>query len=121
MTKKPQIDILEKVRSYYRTTASNRKVRWDEPSERDDNPDVIRHNLAVTKRLRRKKEAQDNLRSNNKIPTKDGKKMFEDYEAIQLDEDISKFLQQFRKNLYSSKRMTFREWLSNYEELLDIL
>ena len=121
MTAKRSIDILEKVRSYYRTTASNRKVRWDEPGERDDNPDVIKHNLAVSKRLKRKKEAQRQLKSNNKVPIKDGKPMFEDYEVIKLDEDINKFLQQFRKKLYSSKRMTFREWLSEIENIIDEL
>jgi len=121
MTAKKSIDILEKVRSYYRTTASNRKVRWDEPGERDDNPDVIKHNLAVSKRLKRKKEAQRQLKANNKVPIKDGKPMFEDYETIELYENINKFLQQFRKNLYSSKRMTFREWCSSLDDLLDFL
>ena len=40
-------------RQYYRTTGSGRRVSWDEPGERDDNPDVIAHNKAVAAKLAR--------------------------------------------------------------------
>lgn len=124
MTKK---ELLERVRTLYRTTYSGRRVRNDEPGEHDDNPDVIAHNAYVSKMMKQKqqqKQSKERLKSSNKVPTKNGKPIFEknlSYDSAVISEDLNRFLQQIRKNLYSSKRMTFREWLSAIEDIIDEL
>ena len=54
---KDKDEILERVINHYRTTKSGKKVRWDEP-DRDDDPEVIRHNAAVANQLKRRKQQQ---------------------------------------------------------------
>jgi hypothetical protein len=116
---KDRKELLEKVRTYYRTTNAGRKVRWDEP-DRDDDPEVIRHNAAAANYLKKKKrqsQSRDKLKSQNKVPTKDGKPMWEELQR----ESYSNFTSSFRKAYYSNRTMTFRKWLETIEDLLDTL
>ena len=118
-------ELLERVRSYVRTTRSGRRVDWDEPGERDDNPDVIRHNIAVAnylKKKRQKTQSRDKLKSQNKVPTKDGKPMWEQMqEDVELNESVNRFIMKFRGLYYSGKTMRFRDWLREIEDLVDDL
>lgn len=112
-------EILERVINHYRTTSSGRKVRWDEP-DRDTDPDVISHNAAVAKQLRRKKQqaqSREKLKLTNKVPIKDGKPMWEELQM----EGYSDFMSSFRKAYYSNRLMTFRKWLETIEDLVDTL
>ena len=116
---KDRKELLEKVRTYYRTTNAGRKVRWDEP-DRDDDPEVIRHNAAAANYLKKKKrqsQSRDKLKSQNKVPTKDGRPMWEELQR----ESYSNFTSSFRKAYYSNRTMTFRKWLETIEDLLDTL
>ena len=38
-----------------------------------------------------------------------------------INEDINKFISKIRKNYYSGKKLTFREWMKKTEEILDEL
>ena len=67
----------------------------------------------------RKDAAQDRLKKKGAIPSKDGKKMFEEYKL--LEEDFSKFMSMFRKYYYSGKMMRFRDWLEIMEDMIDAL
>ena len=119
--KKDRKEFLEQVRNYYRTTASGRKVRFDEP-DRDDDPEVRRHNAASARFLQKRKQKQqsrDKLKQSNKVPKKDGKPMWEQSEI--LEEDLNKFVSTFRKYYYSSRRLRFRDWIKEIEDLIDIL
>jgi len=40
-------------------------------------------------------------------------------ENVDMHEDFNKFIHQFRKLYYSTKRLSFREWLDEVEELID--
>ena len=118
-------ELLERVRNYVRTTGSGRRVDWDEPGERDDNPDVIRHNAAVANYLKKRKQktqSRDKLKSQNKVPTKDGKPMWEQMqEDVELNESVNRFIMKFRGLYYSGKTMRFRDWLRVIEDLVDEL
>ncbi|MEL1233045.1 MAG: hypothetical protein VW667_03955 [Candidatus Neomarinimicrobiota bacterium] len=118
-------ELLERVRNYVRTTRSGRRVDWDEPSERDDNPDVIRHNAAVANYLKKRKQknqSRDKLKSQNKVPSKDGKPMWEQMqEDVELNESVNRFIMKFRGLYYSGKTMRFRDWLRVIEDLVDEL
>ena len=64
----------------YRKTYAGHYTPRDEPGESDSNPDVIRHNNALARqreREKRKKQSREQLKKNNKVPTKQGKPMFE--------------------------------------------
>lgn len=114
-------EFLEQVRNYYRTTASGRKVRWDEP-ERDDDPQVQKDNAYFSKMLKQKKQQQtsrERLKSTDKIPKKAGKPMWEQYGMV--EEDFNRFISTFRKYYYSSKSMRFKDWLDAMEELVEVL
>jgi hypothetical protein len=102
-------------RSQYRTTTSGRKVRWDEPGE-DDSQEVRRHNAFLAKKLQKKRESKERLKSKGAVPTRDGKPIFEADQAV--TEDLQQILMDFRR-LYSSNRpMRFREWIRVVAELL---
>lgn len=78
---------------YYRTTSSGRKVSWDEPGERDDNPDVIAHNKAVAAKLareRKQKEARERLKKQGAVPKKAGKPMYEAENKPNLQSQVGK-------------------------------
>ena len=101
-------ELLERVRNYVRTTRSGRRVDWDEPSERDDNPDVIRHNAAVANYLKKRKQknqSRDKLKSQNKVPSKDGKPMWEQMqEDVELNESVNRFIMKFRDYIIQEKQ-----------------
>jgi len=116
---KDRTELLEKVRNYYRTTSSGRKVRWDE-GDRDDDPDVIQHNQYVANKLKKKREqlqSRERLKTKSQVPSKNGKPMWEEMQT----ENYSNFISSFRKTYYSNKTMTFRKWLETIDDLLDTL
>lgn len=117
---KDRKELLERVRTFYRTTGSGRKVRWDEPGENDDNPDVKSHNAYVAKVMQQKKQkaqSAERLKAQNKVPTKKGKPMWEEMQ----NENYSQFITSFRRAYQSNRVMTFRKWLETIEELIDTL
>ena len=104
-------------RSPYRSTASGRRVRWDEPGE-DDTPEIRRHNAYLTQRMQQRRDAKERLKIKGAVPTRDGNPIFE---KNLMTEDLQQGLIAFR-NLYVSNRpMRFREWIEIMAELLDDL
>ncbi len=90
-------------------------MRWDEPGE-DDSQEVRRHNAFLAKKLQKKRESKERLKSKGAVPTRDGKPIFEADQAV--TEDLQQILMDFRR-LYSSNRpMRFREWIRVVAELL---
>jgi hypothetical protein len=102
-----------------RTTVSGRRVRWDEPGEEDDNPDVQRHNAFIAKGIQRKQDAKDRLKQKGKVPTKQGKPIFE--KAEPLNEELNRFLLEFRGLYNTNRTMRFRDWIKVCSKLLDDL
>jgi hypothetical protein len=103
---------------YHRTTASGRKVAWDEPSE-TDSPEIRRHNTFLAKQLQKKRESKDRLKSKGAVPTRDGKAIFEHEQVV--TEDIHQVLMSFRRAYQSNRPMRFREWIRMVKEMLDDL
>ena len=106
-------------KSSYRTTVSGRRVRWDEPGEEDDNPDVIKHNAFFAKQRQRKEDAKERLKQKGNVPTKKGKPIFE--KAEMLNEDLNRFLLEFRGLYNTNRTMRFRDWIKVVSTLLDDL
>ena len=80
--KKQRIDIAERIlEAYrgssrygsYRTAAGHTKQR----DEYEDPDEVKRHNAAIAKKMKAKKDAKERLKTQNIVPKKDGKPMFE--------------------------------------------
>tara|TARA_A100001201_G_scaffold32694_1_gene35211 strand:+ start:603 stop:1124 length:522 start_codon:yes stop_codon:yes gene_type:complete len=71
-----------RARNYgYRKTYRGHYAARDEPSERDDNPEVKAHNDALKRmreREKKKKEARERMKQNNIVPKKKGVPMYED-------------------------------------------
>jgi hypothetical protein len=111
-------NILEAYRREYRTTASGRRVAWDEPGEESDNPDVRRHN-AFARSFQSKQDARTRLKQKGKVPTRGGKPIFERAEL--LNEELNSFLIEFRGLYHSNKTMQFKEWIKVFAKLLDDL
>jgi hypothetical protein len=104
--------------SQYRTTAKGRKVTWDEPGE-DDTPEVRRHNAFIAQKLQRKQDAKERLKTKGKVPTKNGKPIFEG--DLVVTEDVAQVLMSFRRLYQSNRPMRFRDWIKVVAELLDDL
>ena len=103
----------------YRTTVSGRRIRWDEPSEEDDNPDVIRHNQFLAQKRKAKKDAQVRLKTKGIVPKREGKPMFEDLESPSAS--LLQLFIMFQKSYQSNRRMIFREWSREVAQMLDSL
>jgi hypothetical protein len=120
---KDRKELLEKVRTFYRTTATGRKVRWDEPTEtgRNEplrvNKDKFRQDLDFWKKKNQKNSSQLRLKKKNAVPTKNGEPMWEELQT----ENYVQFASLFRKQYNSNRTMTFRKWCEVVEELLDTL
>ena len=98
MTSKALQRIQEIYRSaQYRTTASGRKVAFDEPGE-SDTPEVRRHNAFLAKQLQ-KRDAKERLKTKGAVPTRDGKPIFED--DLVVTEDVAQVLMSFRRHYQS--------------------
>ena len=113
--------IIERFRQYYRTTQSGRKVRWDEP-DRDDDPEIIRHNqLAYQQRKRKQNQelGRQRLKDKSKVPTKSGKPLFNQYQYT--NESITDFHRDFNRMYRQGNRLTFKQWIKMVKELLDEL
>lgn len=106
-------------KSSSRTTVSGRKVCWDEPGEEDDNPDVIKHNTFIAKGIQRKEDAKQQLKQKGRVPTKKGKPIFE--KAEPLNEELNRFLLEFRGLYNTNRSMRFRDWIKVCSQLLDDL
>lgn len=60
--------------------------------------------------------AYKNTAVENKI-----RKVPEEDTDLLLNEDVNRFLQLIRRSLYSSKRLTFKQWLQEIEDLIDVI
>lgn len=103
----------------YRQTASGRWRERDE-FERDDNPDVISHNLAsknYLKRQKQKREARQRLIDKGIAPVKKRQSTNEEF----IPESLNDLIASIRKNYYSSRKFSFREWCSVMEDILDTI
>jgi len=106
-------------KSSSRTTASGRRVRWDEPGEEDHNPEVQSHNAFIVKGLQRKEQGKESLKQKGRVPTKKGKPIFE--KAEPLHEDLNRFLLDFRGLYNTNRTMRFQDWIKVVSKLLDDL
>lgn len=105
----------------YRTTASGRKVARDEP----DDETQLRQADAVRDAVNRKRAAQsrEKLKASNKVPTKAGKKLFDEFmkEVYGLQEGAEKNLKHKQlEQVYLSARALddFNKWLLFVREML---
>lgn len=113
--------IIERFRQYYRTTQSGRKVRWDEP-DRDDDPEIKKHNQIAYQQMKRKQHQQlskQRLKDKSKVPKKEGKPLFNQYQYT--NESIADFHRDFNRMYRQGNRLTFRQWIKMVKELLDEL
>lgn len=101
-------------RKEYRTTASGRRVQWDEPGG-SDSSDIRRHNAFLAKQLQKKRESKERLKSKGAVPTRDGKPIFEG------SGDVAQVLMTFRRLYQSNRPMRFRDWIRAVSELLEDL
>ena len=110
-TGKDKIDtILEVARrspSFYKTFSGHFKLR-DEP----DDDEQLRQSDLIQKSLQRRGTlaSRNRLKSQSKVPTRNGKPIFEKNQIV-MDEDISKALVQIRILYNSDKLMTFKQWI----------
>ena len=110
--------IIQRLLESYRTTVSGRRVRWDEPGEEDDSPDVQRHNAFLDQK-RQQNLAKERLKKKGAVPTKNGKPIFEQPQI--LDENLQQVMNSFRQLYQSNRSIRFREWILVIADLLDDL
>jgi len=117
--KENKIDrILEAYRrspGFYKTFSGHWKQR-DEPDEEEQ----LRLSDQIQKSLqqRRTLASRNRLKSQSKVPTRNGKAIFERNQVV-MDEDISKSLMQIRILYNSGKLMTFKQWLHSITDVID--
>lgn len=108
-----QRKVLEVYSNRYRTTYQGKRVAFDEPGERDT-PEIRRHNQFLAQQIRKRKEAKERLKQQDKIPRrKDGKKVFEEFcmeiyknrkQEVMDSEDL--------KNIYNAANiLEYENWL----------
>jgi hypothetical protein len=96
----------------YRTTVSGNRVPFDEPLERDSD-EIRKHNAAISKQIKRRKDGKERLRQLNKVPIrKDGSKLFEEFmreakEAMKSEFDDSDLIRIFK----AAKNLNYPDWL----------
>ena len=110
--------IIQRLLESYRTTVSGRRVRWDEPGEEDDSPDVQRHNAFLDQK-RQQNLAKERLKKKGAVPTKNGKPIFEQPQI--LDENLQQVMTSFHQHYQSNRSMRFREFILVIADLLDNL
>ena len=105
----------------FRTTASGRKVRFDEP------PEYIQLKQAdrILRNSQRRSEAEagrDKLKAGNKVPTRAGKKLFEDFMkdcGRVANKTSSTKSRETMKNIYNaSQHLEFDKWLLFVSEMV---
>jgi hypothetical protein len=105
-----------------RTTASGRRVDRDEPS---DERTQFAQSDAIQKALAKKKAAASKSRliAKGAVPTKDGKKMFEQFRkdaGAAKEKEISKKDYEYLKQMFlSANNLTFDKWLYFLTDVLD--
>ena len=117
--KENKIDrILEAYRrtpSFYKTFTGHFKLR-DEPDEKEQ----FRQSDQIRKLVQQRKSlaSRNRLKAQSKVPTRDGKPIFEQDLKL-IDEDISKALMQIRILYNSGRLMTFKQFLSSISNVID--
>jgi hypothetical protein len=118
-TEKDKLDIVLEVYrrspSFYKTFSGHFKLR-DEPDEEEQwrQSDQIRKVL----QQRRSLASRNRLKSQSKVPTRNGKPIFEQ-ELNHIDEDVSKALMQIRILYNSGRLMTFKQFLHSISDVID--
>jgi hypothetical protein len=117
---------LNRILEAYRTNRTLNQIVSKDEGEPDEklrlSPSAKKEwdkSMQYWKNKARKETAQDRLKKKGAVPSKDGKKMFEQQELMQ--EDLNKFISTFRKLYTSPKSLTFRKWIAAMEDLLDII
>ena len=105
----------------FRTTASGRKVRFDEPPEHIQFKQADR----ILRNSQNRSDAEagrEKLKADNKVPTRAGKKLFEDFMkdcgrvAIQKSSTKNR---ETMENIYNaSKHLEFDKWLLFVSEMV---
>jgi hypothetical protein len=119
-TGKDKIDtILEVVRrspGFYKTFSGHFKLR-DEPDEDEQ----FRQSDQIQKSIQRRRSlaSRNRLKAQSKVPTRNGKPIFERNQIL-IDEDISRSLMQIRILYNSGRLMTFKQWLSIIDEIIEL-
>lgn len=110
--------LLENYRSSrYRTTASGRRVQWDEPGEQDS-AEIKRHNVHLSMQ-RQQRASRERLKSKGMVPTKDGKPLFEKVSAVHST--TVQYLQALRHLYDASQTHRFEEWILEVVQVVDQL
>lgn len=109
------LEIVRKSPGFYKTFAGHWKMR-DEPDEEEQ----FRQSDEIQKSLQRRRTlaSRNRLKAKSKVPTRNGKPIFERNQIV-MDEDISKALMQIRILYNSGKLMTFKQWLHSITDVID--
>ena len=98
----------------YRTTASGRKVRFDEPPEHIQFKQADR----ILRNSQNRSDAEagrEKLKASNKVPTRAGKKLFEDFmkdcERVEIKKSSTKNRETMENIYNASKHLEFDKWL----------
>ena len=105
----------------FRTTASGRKVRFDEPPEHIQFKQADRI-LRNTQKRSEAEAGREKLKASNKVPTRAGKKLFEDFmrdcgrEATKTSSTKSR---ETMRNIYNAaQHIDFDKWLMFVSEMV---
>jgi hypothetical protein len=105
----------------FRTTASGRKVRFDEPPEHIQFKQADRI-LRNTQKRSEAEAGREKLKAGNKVPTRAGKKLFEDFmkdcgrEATKTSSTKSR---ETMRNIYNAaQHIDFDKWLMFVSEMV---
>lgn len=105
----------------FRTTASGRKIRFDEPPEHIQFKQADRI-LSNTQKRSEAEAGREKLKASNKVPTRAGKKLFEDFmrdcgrEATKTSSTKSR---ETMRNIYNAaQHIDFSKWLMFVSEMV---
>ena len=105
----------------FRTTASGRKVRFDEPPEHIQFKQADRI-LRNTQKRSEAEAGREKLKASNKVPTRAGKKLFEDFMkdcGREASKSSSTKSRETMKNIYNaSQHLEFDKWLLFVSEMV---
>jgi predicted RNA polymerase sigma factor len=105
----------------FRTTASRRKVRFDEPPEHIQFKQADRI-LRNTQKRSEAEAGREKLKASNKVPTRAGKKLFEDFMkdcGRVANKTSSTKSRETMKNIYNaSQHLEFDKWLLFVSEMV---
>ena len=114
---KDRKELLERVRTFYRTTASGRKVRWDEPTETEKNEplrvnkDKFRQDLDFWKKRNQQSAARDRLKKKGAVPTKSGRRLFDDFCREAYKGRKQNMFDGDMRNIYNaSQHLSYEQW-----------